>query len=526
MGSKKQKIFIYDTTLRDGSQAEGISFDGEDKINIARKLDTLGIDYIEGGWPGSNPKDAFFFEQIKKAPLKHAKIAAFSSTRRKGVEAYKDENLNTLLRAEAPVMTIFGKTWDFHVKEVLKVSLTENLKMIESSLAYLKKHGHEIIYDAEHFFDGAIANPDYALKTLEAAVNGGADCLVLCDTNGGRLPDEIEFWVKKVKDTFDVAIGVHCHNDSELAVANSLAGVNAGAIHVQGTINGYGERCGNANLCSVLPNLSLKMDYKTIGKREMKTLKDVSYYVSEIANMVPNHKQPYTGQSAFAHKGGMHVNAVKKNPLTFEHIEPEIIGNKRRILISELSGKSNIALKAKEFNIALNESDEDISIILKRVKELENKGYSFEGADASLKLLMNKTLGKKKSFFDVKDYRVSFQRNNEGNMVAQAILDLFVKTQRELVVAEGDGPVNALDCALRKALLPYYPQLEEIQLIDYRVRVLNGKDATASKVRVWVTSRDSFSSWTTVGVSKNLIQASWLSLVDSIEYKLQSKSKK
>lgn len=524
MSAKNQKIYIYDTTLRDGSQGEGVSFNGENKIKVAKKLDALGIDFIEGGWPGSNPKDAHFFNQIKKESLKHAKVAAFGSTHRKGIAPGKDANLNMLLESEAPVMTIFGKTWDFHVTEVLKTTLNNNSKIIESSVKYLKDHGHEVIYDAEHFFDGAVANPEYALQTLQAAVNGGADWLVLCDTNGGRMPFEIRDRVAEVVERFSVPVGIHCHNDSEVAVANSLAAVDAGATQVQGTINGYGERCGNANLCSIIPNLILKMDHKCMTKRTLKQLMNVSYYVSELANMVPNDKQAYVGYSAFAHKGGMHVNAVKKNPQTFEHIEPEVVGNKRRILISELSGKSNIALKALAFDLDLEETSEEITTILERVKQLENEDYSFEGADASLKLLMDRILGKHKTFFDVRDYRTVIRHNLEGIMIAEATVDMRVKGAREHVVADGAGPINALDQALRKALLAYYPKLAEMHLVDYKVRVLNGQDATAAKVRVLIKSRDGHQSWSTVGVSENIIEASWLALLDSVEYKLHKKN--
>lgn len=519
----QQKVLIYDTTLRDGSQAEGVSFDGQDKIKVAKKLDEFGVDYIEGGWPGSNPKDVAFFEGIRKENLKHAKIAAFGSTRRKDVPAEQDSNLNMLLAAETPVITIFGKTWDFHVKEVLKTTLDDNLAIIESSVAYLKKHNREVIYDAEHFFDGYFDNPDYALKTLEAAVNGGADWLVLCDTNGGRIPSEIKHLVEMVRAKWNVSVGIHCHNDSELAVANSLAAVEAGATQVQGTINGYGERCGNANLCSIIPNLTLKMGRKCMNAESLKHLMDVAYYVNEIANMEPNDKQPYVGHSAFAHKGGMHVNAVKKNPRTFEHIDPSLVGNTRRVLISELSGKSNIVLKAKAFQLDLDENSPEITEVLQRVKELENDGYEFEAADASLKLLIDRVLGKHKTFFEVSDYRAVVRRSTQGRMVAEATVDLNINGHRQHVVADGDGPVNALDQALRKALLGEYPQLSEMKLTDYKVRVLNGDEATAAKVRVWVESQDQNETWATVGVSENIVEASWIALLDSIEYKLRKR---
>ena len=523
MMSQKNKIYIYDTTLRDGSQGEGVSFNATDKVKVAQKLDAFGVDFIEGGWPGSNPKDAAFFEAIKKETFKHAKMTAFGSTRRKGITPGEDKNLNMLLASEAPVITIFGKTWDFHVTEVLKTTLDDNLQIIEDSVRYLKDHGHEVVYDAEHFFDGALANHDYAMQTLQAAVNGGADWLVLCDTNGGRVPTQVKALVDETLSRFSIPVGIHAHNDSELAVANSLAAVEAGATQVQGTINGYGERCGNANLCSVIPNLILKMDRDCMSPNVLSQMTDVSYYVSELANMVPNDKQAFVGRSAFAHKGGMHVNAVKKNPQTFEHIVPESVGNQRRVLISELAGKSNIALKAKVFNFDLEESSPEIATILDRVKELEHHGYSFEGADASLKILMDKVLGKHQSFFEVNDYRTVVRQNREGVMVAEATLDLSVNGQREHVVADGEGPVNALDKALRKALVSYYPKLEEMHLTDYKVRVLNGQDATAAKVRVLIESRDGHDTWSTVGVSENIVEASWLALLDSLDFKLKKK---
>jgi 2-isopropylmalate synthase len=520
---KNNRIFIYDTTLRDGTQAEGISFSVEDKIRIAKKLDESGIDYIEGGWPGSNPKDIEFFDRMKKEKLKHAKLAAFGSTRRAKVTADKEENLKLLLESEAPVVTIFGKTWDLHVKDVLRVSLKENLDMIASSVKYLKDNKREVFYDAEHFFDGYKSNPEYALKTLKAAEEAGADCIILCDTNGGAMPLEIFDIINTIKENINIAIGIHCHNDSGVATANSIVAVDAGASHIQGTINGYGERCGNANLCSIIPNINLKTENHSISRRELKRLVDLSYYVSELANMAPNDKQPYVGYSAFAHKGGMHVNAVQKNPITFEHVAPETVGNHRRILISELAGKSNILLKAKEFKIGLDKESPYIKEILIKIKELEHQGYEFEVADASFNLLIRKIMGKHKSFFELEEYKVLVSKNNEegdGSVESQATIKLKIGDRSEYVVAEGDGPVNALDNAMRKALEKKYPCIKDMQLTDYKVRVLNVKEATAAKVRVWVESRDEEEVWDTVGVSENVIEASWRAIVDSFEYKL------
>ncbi|MBU0651211.1 citramalate synthase [bacterium] len=515
-----KKIFIYDTTLRDGSQAEGVNFSVEDKVEIAKELDMLGIDYVEGGWPGSNPKDIEFFEKIKKVSLKNIKVSAFGSTRRAGVKASEDANLRLLIEAQTPAVAIFGKSWDLHVKDVLRVSLKENLEMISSSVEFLKKNKREVIYDAEHFFDGYKSNPEYALQTIQAAADAGADCLALCDTNGGTIPSEISRIISEIKDKVSASIGIHCHNDGGLAVGNSLSAVEAGAVHVQGTMNGYGERCGNANLCAIIPNLELKMDKKVIGKSGLKKLVDVSYYVSELANMVPDNRQPFVGYSAFAHKGGMHVNAVEKNPVTFEHIDPSLVGNHRRILISELSGKSNIILKSKELNIDLDENSPKIKDILKEIKELENEGYEFEAAEASFNLLIQKVLGKHKPFFELLDYRVLVEKKSDDGLISEATVRMKIKGNEEYVAAEGDGPVNALDSAVRKALVKYYPKLNEMYLVDYKVRVLNAKEATAAKVRVWIRSSDETETWSTVGVSENIVEASWIALIDSVEYKL------
>ncbi|OED34550.1 citramalate synthase [PVC group bacterium (ex Bugula neritina AB1)] len=521
--TKKNKIYIYDTTLRDGSQGEGVSFNGEDKVRVAQKLDDLGVDFIEGGWPGSNPKDAYFFEKMKNVSLNNAKMAAFGSTARKGVLPEKDNNLNMLLESEAPVITIFGKSWDFHVKEVLKTTLEDNLNIIEKSIAYLKSHGHEVVYDAEHFFDGAIANEEYAYKTLEAAINGGADWLVLCDTNGGRMPWDVKDHVEMVLKKFDKPVGVHCHNDSELAVANTLMAVEAGATQVQGTINGYGERCGNANLCSLIPSLEIKGHYPCLKGENLSKLVETSYYIDQLANMVPNDRAAYIGRSAFAHKGGMHVNAVKKNVKTFEHIDPEIIGNKRRILISELSGKSNLVLKAQMFGFEnVDEKSDKILAIVEEVKNLENQGYSFEGADASLQVLMSRFFGTAKSFFEVNSFSVFVNSKDQQEISTQATVDIDVFNKNEQVMANGEGPIHALDSALRKALLPYYSSLKLVYLTDYKVRVFNAKEATQAKVRVLIKSCDGSRSWSTVGVSSNIVEASWIALLDSVTYCLQT----
>ena len=517
----KKKIFIYDTLLRDGSQGEGIVFNGEDKIEIALLLDEFGIDFIEGGWPGSNPKDSTFFEKMKKKSLKNAQLVAFGSTHRKNVIPSDDKQLNNLLKTEAEVITIFGKTWDFHVEEVLKTTLSNNLKIIENSVAHLSRQGRKVIYDAEHFFDGMKNNPDYAFRTLKAAVDGGAGILTLCDTNGGSLPSEIQTMVAQVVKAFDIPIGIHCHNDSDLAVANTLMAVKGGASHVQGVLNGYGERCGNANLCSIIPNLVFKMGYDCFCKKNIHRLRQLSLMVSERANMVPLSGAAYVGSSDFAHTGGMHVDAVKKNPLTFEHIQPESIGNKRRILISELSGKSNILLKAEAFGFDLSKDSNQIIQILDQVKQREKEGYSYEGADASLKVFFHHFFQSKKKFFDIKNIVSTVSRGKQGSMESEVDVDILAgSAKRHRVVARAKGPVEALDKALREALSSSYPLLKNVSLIDYKVRVLSGKDYRSAKVVVFIKSRDYKSDWTTIGVSENIVEASLYALLDSFEYKL------
>ena len=514
-------IRLYDTTLRDGTQAEDVSFLVTDKIRIAQKLDELGIHYIEGGWPGSNPKDIAFFKDIKKVTLRQAKIAAFGSTRRAKTTPDKDNNIRTLIQAEPDTVTIFGKTWDFHVHEALRISLEENLELIYDSLAYLKEHVGEVIYDAEHFFDGYRANPEYALQTLQAAERAGADCIVLCDTNGGTLPHQVAEIMQTVKENVKTPLGIHAHNDSECAVANSLTAVAYGAVHVQGTINGFGERCGNANLCSIIPALQLKMGHEGLSEEQMQSLRSVSRYIYELANLVPNKHQPYVGNSAFAHKGGVHVSAIQRHPETYEHIRPEKVGNITRVLISDLSGRSNILAKAEQFNINLDSKDPVTQEILENLKELENKGYQFEGAEASFEIVMRRALGTLRHFFSVIGFRViDTKRHEEEKPSAEATVQVKVGGKIEHTAAEGNGPVNALDNALRKALENFYPQLRDMRLLDYKVRVLPAGKGTASITRVLIESGDKTGRWGTVGVSDNIIDASYHALVDAFQYKL------
>ncbi len=515
------KIVVYDTTLRDGTQAEEISFLVEDKVRVALKLDELGVDYIEGGWPGANPKDIDFFKEIKKYDLKHSKITAFGMTRRAKNSCEDDENLKALIASKADAVTIFGKSWDIHVTLALGITLEENLTIIGDTIKYLRKHFKKVFYDAEHFFDGYKANKEYAIKTLEAAVEAKADCLVLCDTNGGTLTSEVTEIIKAVKKTIDAPLGIHAHNDSDLAVANTLAAVELGVDHVQGTINGYGERCGNANLCSIIPNMLLKMNKKALPESKLKMLRETSRFVNEIANLSHDTHQPFVGNSAFAHKGGIHVSAVQKSAHTYEHIVPERVGNHQRILLSDLSGRSNVIFKAKEFGIDLESKNPITLQILKELKELEHKGFQFEGAEASFELIMKKALGMHKTFFNLIGFRVIDEKRTEGEEArAEATIMLEVGGTREHTAATGNGPVNALDNALRKALDKFYPSLKKVELKDYKVRVLKGDTGTASMVRVLMESSDGKDIWGTVGVSENIIQASWQALVDSIDYKL------
>jgi len=516
-----KQIILYDTTLRDGTQGEDVSFSVEDKLRVLQRLDEFGIHYVEGGWPGSNPRDIEFFNRAKELKLKHTKLTAFGSTRRAKNKAKDDPNLKALIDAKTPAVTIFGKSWLLHVHKALNVSDEENLEIITDSIAFLKSAGLEVIYDAEHFFDGYKHSRDYALSTLKAAREAGADTIVLCDTNGGSLPHEISEIVTDVCKNIKVPIGIHAHNDSELAVANTIVAVQSGATHVQGTINGFGERCGNANLCSIIPNLQLKLGYNCVSPEQLKQLTAVSHYVSELANLAPRKNLPYVGQSAFAHKGGVHVNAVMKDPTTYEHVSPEVVGNKRRVLVSDLSGKSNIMFKAKELGIELDEKKANVRDIVEDIKQKEFEGYRYEDADGSLELLIKKRMEGWKKFFELGGFKVMIHKeSDEEEPVSDALIKVKVGDEIELTAAEGDGPVNALDNALRKALEKFYPQLKNMVLDDYKVRVIDGQAGTAAKVRVLITSRDAHASWNTVGVSPNIIEASWRALVDSIYFYL------
>jgi 2-isopropylmalate synthase len=515
-------IRIYDTTLRDGTQGEGVAFSMEDKVRLAQRLDTLGVHYVEGGWPGSNPKDLRFFRRMLDVPLKHARMAAFGATRRPGIAAADDPSLQALVEARTPVATIFGKSWPFHVTRALGTTLPENLRMIEDSVRFLSGHVEEVIYDAEHFFDGWKRDREYALETLRVAEAAGAVCLVLCDTNGGALPHEVSEVVGAVRGHLRAPLGIHVHNDGECAVANTLAAVREGVDHVQGTLNGFGERCGNANLVSIIPNLMLKMGLQAIPEANLRDLRDVARFASELANRPPWQHQPFVGDSAFAHKAGMHVSAVLKHPETYEHVNPEVVGNHRRVLVSELSGKSNILWKAREYGIDLDRDTPEARRILDTLKRLEDEGYQFEGAEASFELLMERALGNHRPYFDLEAYRVTVEaRSGDQAPFAEATVRVSVKGIAEHTAAAGNGPVNALDHALRKALEEFYPHLREMSLLDYKVRILDESRGTAAKTRVLITSGDGEETWGTVGVAENIIDASWQALVDSIEYKLR-----
>ncbi len=511
-------IEVYDTTLRDGSQGEGVNFSLLDKLAITQRLDELGFDFIEGGYPLSNPKDEEYFHRAADLDLQHAKICAFGMTRRRGVDAPDDVGLRALRDSKAPVITIVGKTWDLHVTEVLRVDEAENLAMIRDSVAFLAAEGREIVYDAEHYFDGYKANPEFALRTIQAAEEAGARIVVLCDTNGGSMPEWIAEAVTAARQALKIDVGIHTHNDSEMAVANTLAAVTSGAVHVQGTINGIGERCGNADLITVTANLALKYGHKVLVDGGLQHLTELSRYVYEIANMNFRPGQPYVGSSAFAHKGGMHVHAVNRIAHSYEHVEPESVGNVRRILVSELSGRSNIIAKTTE--LQLQDDSELMARILRRVQDLENDGYQFEAAEASFDLLVRKEAGSYQPFFEPLHYRVNVEKRSNDQAITEASIKLRVRDQTEHVVGEGDGPVNALDTALRKALLPAFPQLEKMHLVDYRVRVINSAEGTAARVRVVIESADQSDVWSTVGVSENIIEASWIALRDSVDYKL------
>jgi 2-isopropylmalate synthase len=514
-------VFLYDTTLRDGTQGEGFQLSGLDKLRIAERLDAFGIDYIEGGWPGSNPKDVVFFREANKLHLKHAKLAAFGSTRRANMAVEDDAQVRLLLESATPVVTIFGKSWEMQVTKVLHTTVTENRAMIRETVAHLVKHGREVMYDAEHFFDGYKDCPEHALATLEAAAQGGASCLVLCDTNGGTLPSEVMQICLAVKARLPATpLGIHTHNDCELAVANALAAVKAGATQIQGTINGYGERTGNCNLTSVIPILQHKLGLTLVPHLER--LRDLSYFVDDISNNQHYARAPFVGRTAFTHKGGMHVNAVRKLARSYEHIEPASVGNEQNILVSELSGQANILSKAEELGLPLAKGSTEAAAILKRIKQLEHDGYSFEAADGSLELLIRRELGNHQKPFVLTEYHTSFRQYRDGHPpVCEATVKLVVNGTPELTVAEGRGVVNALDRALRKALMPFYPEIAAVSLVDYKVRIIDGHDATASKTRVLIVSTDGTSHWGTVGVSENIIEASWLALVDGIDLFLQ-----
>ena len=514
------KIEFYDTTLRDGAQSEDIAFSLNDKLRITEKLDEFGIHFIEGGWPGSNPKDLLYFKEVKRLMLKNAKIVAFSSTIKPNTRPEEDEILKAVFEADTEYVTIVGKSWDLHVRDALKVGFDTNLEMIEKTISYLKKHDKTVFFDAEHFFDGYKRNTPYANQVIRVAADAGADVVVLCDTNGGSMPFEIENIIKEVRKEIGTKLGIHTHNDSELGVANTLVAVNAGCRHVQGTINGYGERCGNANLCSIIPSLILKMGYEGNERDKLKHLRGLSLFVDEMANLMPDKHRPFVGESAFAHKGGIHVSAIRKNPETYEHIKPDTVGNIQRILVSDLSGESSIIQKAEEFNIDIAKDKKLAKDVLKKVKELEMYGYQFEGAEGSLELLIKKSIGIHKKYFDLIGFKVIVEKKEKNHPVSEATIMVRVDNTIEHTAALGKGPVNALDSALRKALYKFFPELKEMDLVDYKVRVLSTKDGTEAVTRVLIESSDGKHSWSTVGVSENIIEASWQALVDGIDYKL------
>jgi len=527
------RIDLYDTTLRDGTQGEGVSLSCDDKLRIARRLDEFGMAYIEGGWPGSNPKDIEFFDRAQtELSLQHARLAAFGSTCKAGVDPAQDEQVQLLIRAHTPAVTIFGKTWDLHVTEVLRTTLDENLRMIGETVRHLKRHGKEVLYDAEHFFDGYRANPEYALSTLKAAILGGADSIVLCDTNGGSLPWQIGAAVDVVlQEVFGqespaaprpaplahITLGIHAHNDSETGVANTLEAVRHGCTQVQATINGYGERCGNANMVSIIPDLQLKMGYECVPDASLRELVDLSRYVSEMANLNPDTHQPFVGQSAFAHKGGTHVNAVVKYVMSYQHVDPALIGNETRVLVSELSGKDNIASKRREFGLD-GLSREEERRILQQIKELENAGFAFESAEASVDLMLRRARAGYEAPFEMIDYTTAVEHRAGRGMFSEATVKVRVGEHIFHEVAEGNGPVNALNRALRKAILPFYPRLRNVHLTDYKVRILDSASGTAAMTRVLIDFSDGDRQWTTVGASTNIIEASWIALSDSVEY--------
>ncbi|MCG2795989.1 MAG: citramalate synthase [Actinomycetia bacterium] len=518
-------VFIYDTTLRDGAAREGLTFSLEDKLKILRHLDAFGIHYVEGGYPASNPKDQEFFDAASQLKLETAKLVAFGSTRRALISASRDKEMRALVKSGAKAACIFGKSWDFHVETALRISLDENVYMIEESVKYLKKKELEVIFDAEHFFDAFKENPRYALQTVEAAADAGADWVTLCDTNGGTLPHEVAGIVREVREKVSAPLGIHAHNDCECAVANTLTAVREGARMVHGTINGYGERCGNANLCSVIPDLVLKMSVDCISRERLANLTELSHFVSEVVNLTPDAHQPFVGLSAFAHKGGIHASAVTKEARTYEHVRPDLVGNIQRIVVSELSGKSTLIMKAKEMDIDLEGESNKLSEILKKIKQLEHVGYQFEAADGSFEILVRKTMGTHKRFFRLESFRVIMEKREDGKVMTEATVKIHVGGRRLIATAEGNGPVNALDRAIRLAIVRSFPAIKDIELTDYKVRVLDEKKGTAAVTRVLIETSDGEKSWGTIGVHENIIEASWEALVDSIEFGLIHKRK-
>ena len=521
-----EPILLYDTTLRDGTQGENITFTAPEKIKIAERLDDLGIDFIEGGWPGSNPRDMQFFDLARRIRLRHARLAAFGATRKPGIDPADDASIKALIECGTPAVTLFGKSWIMHVERIMNTSRQENLDMIRETVAYMKHKGREVIYDAEHFYDGYLQHSAYALQTLQAAVDGGADYIVLCDTNGGTLPRDIETMTRAAAEALasggpcPVPLGIHAHNDCALGVANSIAAVEAGASMVQGTINGYGERCGNADLTALLPVLVLKMKRACAAAAHLKKLRSVSRFVSETANLVPRNNRPFVGRSAFAHKGGVHVHAIMKTPAAYEHMDPERVGNSRRVLVSDLSGRSNVEYKARELGVTLGANDWDSRRIVQHIKQLEQEGYQFDVADGSLKILLQKFADQFTPLFELDSFRVTVEKDKDKPCAAHATIKIAVDNRREITAAEGYGPVSALDNALRKALGKFYPDLDTMRLVDFKVRVIDGRDGTAAKVRVLIESRDQDQIWSTIGVSDDIIEASWQALADSFQYKL------
>ncbi|MGW8302326.1 MAG: citramalate synthase [Desulfobacterales bacterium] len=529
-------ILLYDTTLRDGTQGENITFSADEKLTIATRLDDIGIHYIEGGWPGSNPRDVAFFNLAKRVTFKYARLAAFGSTRKPGTRPDRDDNLNALLETETPAVTVFGKSWDLHVEKIMNNTLQENLSMINDSVAFLKQHGREVIYDAEHFFDGYKDNRDYAMQSLAAALDGGADFIVLCDTNGGTLPFELESIIAEVQQQMNnigsgssqnnsVKLGIHSHNDCGMAVANSITAVQNGAVMVHGTMNGYGERCGNADLTSIIPILSIKMDRACITPENLKKIKTLSRYVSETANLVPLNSRPFVGKSAFAHKGGIHVSAIMKTPRAYEHMDPAMVGNSRRVLVSDLSGKSNVEYKAKELGVELGKNGFDSSRIASEIKQMEQEGYQFDTADGTFKILLEKFTDQFKPHFALESFRVTIEKDKDQPCSAHATIKISVGGKEEITAGEGYGPVSALDNALRKALDKFYPDLDTMRLVDFKVRVIDGTRGTAAKVRVLIESRDQNEIWSTMGVSEDIIEASWQALADSFQFKLATEER-